>query len=530
MNISWSRRIFSELYAQGIRDVVVCAGARNSPLVVVLSKSQGFRVHSFFEERSAGFFALGLTRRTGRPSAIVTTSGTAVAELLPAVIEAFHTGFPLVVVSADRPRRLRGTGAPQAIDQTGLFGKFVNQEFDLEGGEMFDLSAWSRRAPVHLNICLDEPLLDDEVREFVLKDQYSAIATAALPFAQSVSAEWAGVRLTKFLRSEGSLAVVVGTLDSKDEADAVEQFLLRLGAPVYLEATSGLRECASLQNFALKSGDRVLAWALKRNLVTKVLRIGGVPTVRIWRDLDDAASSIEVLSLTSLPFAGLSRGELLCSNVTETIAQCAVSQATPSQDLLEKDRAAAAALVKLFEEEPLAEPTLVHRLSRLISENSVVYVGNSLPIREWDLAAEFGRAFHVRANRGVNGIDGQLSTFLGLAEAGRENWALIGDLTAMYDLTAPWALRAREAELKTRFVVLNNGGGKIFNRIFGNALFENAHDLDFEGWARMWRLSYQKWTEVPQAAHGLASAEVIELVPDNEATTRFWSRYDAIWK
>jgi 2-succinyl-5-enolpyruvyl-6-hydroxy-3-cyclohexene-1-carboxylate synthase len=528
MNISWSQKIFSELFNQGVRDVVVCGGARNAPLVFVLSRISGFRVHSFFDERAAGFFALGLSRRTGKPAAVVTTSGTAVAELLPAVIEAYHTGFPIIVISADRPRRLRGTGAPQAIDQVGLFGKFIGQEFDLENGELFELSSWNRRTPLHINVCLDEPLLDEEIRDVVLSEADALLLTDPAPFATGVGAEWASIRLTKFLRSGGPLIVIVGTLDNEKESAAVEDFLLRLNAPVYLEATSGLREKQSLESIALRSGDKLLTWALKKKLVGRVLRIGGVPTVRIWRDLDEAESPIDVLSLSTLPFSGLSRGELLCTSLAETLRACQVAPLHAFGTLLSQDRKGTAVLADLLDEEPQAEPSLVLGLSRLIPDRSKVYVGNSLPIREWDLAASFERCFHIEANRGVNGIDGQMSTFLGLADVKCENWALLGDLTTLYDLSGPWALRAREPELKIRLVVLNNGGGKIFNRIFNNSLFENSHEIDFSDWAKMWRLGYQRWTQIPSWFEG-TDAEVIELIPDPNATTRFWSRYDSFW-
>ena len=527
MNITWSQKIFSEFIDQGVRDVIVCAGARNAPLVMVLSKTSGFRVHSFFEERSASFYALGIARRTHRPVVVVTTSGTAVAELLPAVVEAFHTGFPLVVISADRPRRLRGTGAPQAIDQAGIFGKFVTEEFDLEEGEFFDLSTWNRRSPIHLNVCFDEPLLDEPV------NQLSLTADGQHGFAMRATvtdgAEWGALRLTKFLRGTSPLVVVVGTLDTREEADAVEGFLQKLGEPVYLEATSGLRERESLSALSLKSGDKILQWALKHGLLSRVLRIGGVPTVRVWRDLDLNESPVEVFSLTSLPFPGLSRGEIVCSDIADVVNAAVFPPPISSgTEIFAKDLEARVELEKLFVEEPTAEASLVHQLSLLISAPSKVYVGNSLPIREWDLAASYERNFHVEANRGVNGIDGQLSTFFGLADLGRDNWALIGDLTTMYDLASPWALRTRESELKVRLVVLNNGGGKIFNRIFANDLFENSHDIEFEHWAKMWKLGYERWTTIPAEYIG-SRADVIELVPDTEASTRFWSRYDALW-
>ncbi len=531
MNIEWSQKLFEALYNEGVRDLVLCPGARNSPLVAVLSRMSGFTLHSFFEERSGAFFALGLSRRTGAPAAIVTTSGTAAAELLPAVVEAYHTGVPLIAITADRPRRLRGTGAPQAIDQVGLFGKFVSLESDLESGEMPSFEKWNRRTPAHLNICFDEPLLDAPLRDFSFAGgsaHTSFLGTSTFP--SSAGAEWASLRLTKFLRSEDPLVVVVGTLESPREREAVTAFLKRFGAPVYLEGTSGLRERADLQSIVLRSGDKLLAWGLKQGFIARVLRIGGVPTVRIWRDLDEATSKIEVLSLTNLPFQGLSRGELVCTEIASCVEAVSLEMKPDSVAgaLLVKDRAVEKALSQLYIDEPLAEPSLVHALSKRITPDSVVYVGNSLPIREWDLAASYEQVVAVEANRGVNGIDGQVATFLGLAREGVENWAIMGDLTAMYDLAGPWGLRSRP-DVRMNLVIINNGGGKIFSRIFKNDLFENKHSFEFEGWARMWRLPYERWTTIPDSC-ARAESVVIELVPDNEATQRFWDRYDSFWE
>ena len=134
----------------GVRDFCVCAGSRNSPLLAVLGSSDA-KTYSFVDERSAAFFALGRAKRDGVPVAVVTTSGTAVAELLPAAIEAFYSTTPLVFVTADRPERYRGTGAPQCIDQVGIFGSYA--EVTLEN--------WTRTKPLHLNIEFDEPLLDE---------------------------------------------------------------------------------------------------------------------------------------------------------------------------------------------------------------------------------------------------------------------------------------------------------------------------------------------------------------------------------
>ncbi|RYZ68182.1 MAG: 2-succinyl-5-enolpyruvyl-6-hydroxy-3-cyclohexene-1-carboxylate synthase, partial [Proteobacteria bacterium] len=277
MNIEWSKKILIDLAETGVEEFVFCAGARNSPLVMALDRAKGIKAYSFFEERSASFFALGLARASGRPVAVITTSGTAAAELLPATIEAFHTGVPLILVTADRPRRLRGTGAPQAIDQTGLYAKFVAAEFDLELGGEFELGEWQKRAPVHINICFDEPLIDGTLEEFHIGTSYEDTFVGSSRCTSTTSAEWASVRLARFMKMPGDLMVLVGTLESNRERATVSTFLRELGAPVYLEATSGLREDQSLGMIALRSGDKILPKALKDYGIKRVLRLGGVP-------------------------------------------------------------------------------------------------------------------------------------------------------------------------------------------------------------------------------------------------------------
>jgi 2-succinyl-5-enolpyruvyl-6-hydroxy-3-cyclohexene-1-carboxylate synthase len=539
MNITWSRALIESLHDTGVRDVVVCAGARNSPLVLVLGSTQGFQVHSFFEERSAGFFALGVARRTGRPVAVLTTSGTATAQLLPAMIEAFHSNVPLIAMTADRPKRLRGSGAPQSIDQVGLYGKFVEREFDLENGELASLAGWTKKKPIHLNICFDEPLIDETVSTLDLTEG-SSLATlsakAAVPHtltstttAQSHHQEVHQEALKEFLNAAKKLLVIVGTIESEKERTAVAVFLTKLRAPIYAEATSGLRESRLLSDWLLTAGDRGLSHAISGNnqTFTHVLRLGGVPTVRIWRDLDQTESGISVFSLSTLPFSGLSRGRFICADVSEVLNGMNPTTCE-NPTMIDRDREVGRKLLALFQSEPTAEPSLIRKISEKIPPRALVYVGNSLPIREWDLAATGKINRRVKANRGVNGIDGQISTFFGVADVARENWAILGDLTALYDLTAPWALQSRR-DFAFRLVIINNGGGKIFERIFGHSLFENEHHLDFKNWAKMWNLSYTKWT----GGHWpfrINSRHVIEVQPSAAATKRFWDQYDSFWK
>ena len=164
-NIAAARRVIALARELGVENFCVCGGSRNAPLIAGLAvgswplaerdrstaNGQPPTVNSFIDERSAAFFALGRAKLTGRPVAVITTSGTAVAEMLPAAIEAHYSGLPLVLITADRPARYRGTGAPQAIEQQSIFGVYASR----------DAAAWTRVGPLHINIEFDEPLIDE---------------------------------------------------------------------------------------------------------------------------------------------------------------------------------------------------------------------------------------------------------------------------------------------------------------------------------------------------------------------------------
>lgn len=557
MNIEWSRQIIQRLFAEGVDEIIACAGARNSPLIAVLAQVEGLKVSPFFEERSAAFYALGVARKTGKPVAIITTSGTAAAELLPATVEAQYSGVPLVLLTADRPRRLRDTGAPQSINQINLFKNFVQLEFDLADGEIFDLDAWNRRSPIHLNICFDEPLMDEVVAPLLLlptqryarsRDEFWGRPRSTNMQDESAMKsdpyQWASSQFSTFLAQNPHPIVIVGTLETDQERESVLRFLARLKTPIYLEGTSGLRGHPELRTWELESGDQILSWAYKQKLLPSVLRIGGIPTVRVWRDLDDPSCLIDVFSISSLEYSGLGRGEKLNVDLVEFINAWTAAEEWAYQEpeknfpeniqfIVDKDKTATQELERILHDEPRSEVSLIRKLAQLIDARTqaddVVYVGNSLPIREWDLVARPSHSLVIQANRGVNGIDGQVSTFLGLMKEGRENWAILGDLTTLYDLAGPWALKYK-ANARMKLIVINNSGGKIFSRLFSHHYFENNHELGFESWAKMWNMKYGKWNDVPENSDAVENLEVIEVIPDNEASRRFWTAYDAIWK
>jgi 2-succinyl-5-enolpyruvyl-6-hydroxy-3-cyclohexene-1-carboxylate synthase len=301
--------------------------------------------------------------------------------------------------------------------------------------------------------------------------------------------------------------VLIGGLAASD-CERVIQFALALNATVYAEPLSGLREHPALGPLRI-ANERLLA----RGGFTRVIRVGNVPTIRFWRDLDEALRHIDVLSYSRLPFAGLSRGTL--HPFDDLPAD--VARGEHDDALHVDDYEKSVAFHAILDAEPQSELALLRALALSIPRGARIYLGNSLPIREWDLVApRDDRGFTIEANRGANGIDGQLSTFFGQCDPACENVAIVGDLTAIYDLNAPWIVPQLDARF--RIVIINNGGGRIFERVaslrkIDKTMIVNAHALDFDHWSRMWGIEER----------------VTELRPDAEASRRVWERYDALW-
>ena len=304
--------------------------------------------------------------------------------------------------------------------------------------------------------------------------------------------------------------VLAGGLAPSDR-ERVREFALRLNAPIFAEPMSGLREDPALADILIRN-ERMLT----RGGFDSVIRIGNVPTLRFWRDLEETQRDLRIIHYSALPFVGLSRGEV------RSIGELPNCRPHPRDEaFFERDRKMAVQFARILDQEPKSELTMIRALSLQIPRASRVYLGNSLPIREWDLAAtREPRGFVMEANRGANGIDGQLSTFFGWCAEGAENWCIVGDLTALYDFNAPWVVPQLRASFK--IVIINNGGGRVFDRVASlrkvapevrERLIENAHGLTFDAWSKMW---------------GIESS-VIEMRPDRKATRRVWERYDALW-
>lgn len=311
--------------------------------------------------------------------------------------------------------------------------------------------------------------------------------------------------------------VILGGL-TREEAQKVLPIVKAWGRPVYAEALSQLRGDSELSDLEIRGGED----SVKRLSIDGVIRVGQVPTLRFWRDLE--SMNIPVLHFCDRPFPGLSR-EKTVYPLASVMNQTASFSPWSAEERL-ADQTRAEQIQHLLKEFPQSECAFVNRVSEWIPKTTRVFLGNSLPIREWDFAASRETDFTFYANRGVNGIDGLVSTVLGLSEPGVPVAGVIGDLSALYDLSGLWAAREWTDRDITLFVI-NNGGGKIFERIFRNPLFENNHNLEFSSWAKMWNWSYQKIETADESPAVNQGRRIIEIVPNPEHTAAFHKACEA---
>ncbi|GAA4412452.1 2-succinyl-5-enolpyruvyl-6-hydroxy-3-cyclohexene- 1-carboxylic-acid synthase [Fodinibacter luteus] len=511
--------LVDELVRNGVRDVVLCPGSRSAPLayaVLDAERSRRIRLHVRVDERSAGFLALGLALASGSPVAVVTTSGTAVANLHPAVLEAHHAGVPLLVVSADRPHELRGTGANQTTAQPGLFGSAVRWSADLPapvirpGLPPFWRSTVCRAVaaalgtvgtagspgalpgPVHLNVSLREPLVPDAVASRWPDSLDGRPDDAPWVSVTARAAQPAGPDLPALERT----LVVVGRTRDPRVAERAVAWAAERGHPVVAEPF-GPR---SVRSAALPHGPLVLTatdW-VERHLPDRVLVVGRVtlsravaallrrPGVRVevvseggpWPDPSHVAAAVHPPSVLASASGGVAdHGPAVPSSTAADPRGSASHLGAWAQGW----RRAGQALADAVAAEPFPWPSglaVGGAVAASLPPDALLVLGSSNPVRDLDLAAPGPVAGDALANRGLAGIDGMVSTAVGaaLAAPGRPAYALVGDLTFLHDANG-LLVGPDEPTPDLTVVVVNDDGGGIFTTLEPGAP-ERAADFE----------------------------------------------------
>jgi 2-succinyl-5-enolpyruvyl-6-hydroxy-3-cyclohexene-1-carboxylate synthase len=479
-----------ELYRCGMRHAVTSPGSRNAPLALTLAAQKGVEAVSVLDERSAGFAALGMAKASGRAVAVTCTSGTAAANLHPAVVEAHEARVPLVVLTADRPPELREVGAGQAIDQIKLYGSaakwFVEVGTHDPGRDTaihyralacraYWTASGARPGPVHLNFPLREPLApvpapsDDpldptdwggrpdgrpwtELREH-----------ASAPHSDDVHA------VAERIAAEPRGVIVCGPT-TEPIADAAARLAAEAGWPLLAEPTSGVRCGDHDRSHVIAHYDVLLRIEdfVARNEPGLVLRVGDMPTSKPLRAFVAKASQIVVDPHAAWLEPTRAAELVLHAGADRTLAALAgaveMRAGGREDDWAEGWRDADAAVWSAVEAAPDAfEGKILAGLEPELPDEAVVWVSSSMPIR--DVEAYFPQSpkrLRFLANRGANGIDGVVSSAMGAAVAtGLPTWVLIGELALQHD--AGGLLAARRAGVPLEIVCINNGGGGIFD-------------------------------------------------------------------
>jgi 2-succinyl-5-enolpyruvyl-6-hydroxy-3-cyclohexene-1-carboxylate synthase len=523
------RALCDELARCGLRHACTSPGSRCAPIVLSLAREQRIRCWSHIDERCAGFFALGAAKAGRAPVAVACTSGTAAANLAPAVIEAFQARVPLIVLTADRPPELRDVGAGQAIDQLKLYGDAVKWFFEVGVHDatperlrwirtLACRAYWTalsgRPGPVHLNLPLREPLVLDEPlpadhsgrdggRPYVIVDAHDP----GPPTGDS--------------HPSGRVVLVAGGPEPDSAAPArLASLAAQARIPLLADPLSGARRGpAAVAHYDLLLRDRGFASSHRPQFV---IRAGDLPTskpLRAWlAGLDAAQIAIDPDDAWHDPDSVV--GMRVSRPDRVLLDGVAKGEAIPAEpgwlaSWRAADAAAAAAINAALGDE-LSEPLVARKLGEWLSPHATLFVASSMPVR--DVEAFFparGDPPAVLSNRGANGIDGTVSSAFGAAAAGEGPVVLlIGDVALAHDIGG--LLAARRLGLRLTIVLLNNDGGGIFHflPVSGQAdAFEQhvatPHGLDFARAAELYDCGYER----PRTAAELCAAVKRSLAP-----------------
>lgn len=524
LNAAAARSFVDEWVRAGVRVAAISPGSRSAPLALALAEDGRIAVHVILDERSASFFALGVAKASRRPAVVVCTSGTAAAELHPAVLEAFHGRVPLVVCTADRPPELRDTGAGQAIDQLNLYGGAVRWFAEVGAPSEADAAppywrAVAARAvaaatgppagPVHLNMAFREPLVPTgrPVELFPGRADGAPWVTSTArrppPTVDDVD------RLAWMAAAESRGVVVVGWGADVDP-EAVERFAEAARWPVLADPLSGARQGPAISTYDALLRSPAVSRSLRPDVV---LRLGAPLTGKVatawldpsirqvaidpdgaWLDPQRASAERIVADPTALLEAVAARGP-------------ARSHSFWLSSWLSAEAAARRDLDRLLDSwvEPF-EGRVARDLVAALPSGATLVVGSSMPVRDVESFARPRTGVRFLANRGVNGIDGFVSTVLGVAVAARADVgagpvvALCGDLTFLHD--AGGLLGAARRGLDATFVVLDNAGGGIFNFLpqadlpeHFETLFGTPQDVDLAELAAVYGVASERVTK-----------------------------------
>lgn len=502
--------LVDEWLCLGIRLAIVAPGSRSTPLALAIASRSELRMEVFHDERSAAFAALGAAKASGVPSLLLCTSGTAAANFFPAVVEASHADVPLLVVTADRPPELQGVGAPQTINQRHLYGSFPRKFSDpgvADDERRDDWRAVAKRAyhaavgnppgPVHLNLPFREPLVG------VAGDLPPRVADGQTRSRRQLGSQQLAQLASRLTRRRGVIVAGQGS----PSIGGLTALAAHLSWPILADPTSGVRVDTDV---VIHHADALLRDPIlnSRLLPEVILRFGSQPASKVvngW--LRDCGA--EITAVTSGPTLIDPDRRVSMHLTTDVEAMCddlgSVASGVDGEwlelwQLLDSTARRVTARL-LDQEDVLSEPGVARSMIAGMPAGSTVVVSSSMPIRDVEWFAGACSHLKVLSNRGVNGIDGVVSTAVGAAiDTQNPVGLLIGDIAFLHDSGALVSLNNRGVDL--RIVVVNNNGGGIFS------FLPQRINLDPDRFERLFGTPHQSSVQSLAVAHGIPAFEV----------------------
>src|SRR5512132_820182 len=546
---AFARALVDEWARAGVYEACVAPGSRSAPLALALAADDRIRVHVHLDERSAAFFALGTAKASGSPAVVLCTSGTAAANFHPAVLEASHARTPLIVCTADRPPELRDTGAGQTVDQLDLYGRAVRWfcEVGVPGDHSGAATSWRSIAaravaesigppagPVHLNLAFREPLVPTGAPLVDAPGRPDGRPWTAVTRPTRAAEEATVARIAEGVRARPRGLIVAGW-GSDASAGAVDRFAAAAGWPVLADPISGLRQgphAISTYEALLRSPGFA-----ERHRPELVVRLGAAPTSKpltAWLGPEVPQLLVEPDAAWLDPGRGVAdRIAVEAAPLLDALTGALTPPPERDEAWLRSWRAAEhtarAALDDLLDGwETLFEGRVARDTVDALPAGATIIVASSMPVRDVEAFARPRTGVRVLANRGVNGIDGFVSTVLGVASASPgPTVALLGDLCLLHDANGLVGAAGRGVD--ATFVVLDNDGGGIFSFLpqaelpeHFELLFGTPHGVDLAALASMHRLPAQRVEKagevVPAVEAAIAAGGVrFVIVPTERA-------------
>jgi len=572
-NILWSKIFIDQLAALGVRYACISPGSRSTPLTYVLSRNRKIKPFIHIDERSSAFFALGLAKATGKPVLVITTSGTAVAELYPSIIEAYQQRTPLIICTADRPPELIGTGANQTINQHNIFKNHIRWFRDLglpsigETGlyhlqkvaiKAYQISLSEDRGPVHLNFPFRKPLepfsFTDEISKkfFQLKPQRIR-GNKSLYHSTGDGLVKAMERLADELAKTEKGIIIAGPMEYNFEiVKSIKKLSALLKYPVFADGLSQLRfnsnhkEIHIISNFnsVLKSEKFV-----EQHDPEVIIQFGRTSTsAKIESFLEETKADRYLINYYGDKFDPTRNSKtilavepkIFCENLLSSIKQKKIIRRKSiwQKDFIYVEEISGRIKARIIEKAKFPnEPLIIPDVLKQVPSGSNIFIGNSLPVRDLDnFSNNLSKRLTIHFNRGASGIDGITSTALGIAAYKKPTFLITGDLSFLHDLNALFI--AAKYRIPLKIIVINNNGGGIFESLpiaskvsHFKEYFVTPHNLELGEIVKSFGINYQLITNRSKLQHQLKASlsknvpSVIEIKTDAVKSVQLRNKY-----